>query len=403
MENSTDYLNLLQSFYSDLAFGCTLLIIIVAAIGVIGNLSVILIYFRIKDGGERYFIPLLAVVDLLACVASFPYIVINNAYNYNYPSEFACRLFCMLRLFLPGISAFVFLLISVQRYLLVCRPFGPEMTLSWKRFSFALACGIAFAGTSPILGTSGILTTEEIYLNTNITVRICKFSVEFSYKTMVYFGIIILAMVACVIATISLFIIVLKRVKTSVRLFQVSNVGNKNNNRVVNNIKLVTFSKPEQIKLRNVAANDASSTQISGTETSETEASQGHSVQTIAAYPRDICDEPTPHSTFPREQDGEKIKKTKTGKRKRESVQRRLTVMFFLLILVFIISYIPPLLILILTYTIEDFNYFTLSNAEALVWIYLPNLVFLNHMINPLIYGYYDSQFRKQLVLCFKR
>jgi hypothetical protein len=399
MENTTDYEYLLQESYANLALGCTMLVIIVGVIGVIGNISIITFYFfPIKERGERYFIPLLAFVDLLACVVSFVYIFMDSTFYYNYPSEIACRIHCMMQLFLPGISALVFLLISVQRYLLICKPFGPKMTLRWKQMSFALACGLAMLGTSPILGISGILNSEETFMNANVTVHMCKFSVVSSIGTAVYFGFILFTMIVCIIATISLYIPVLKKLNISVKSFR-SAISNNACSESENACSKSTAMKTEQIELKAIATSDASQIPLSSPDASQSQ-------QTNYRNPENVCDDHPSNSTFPIEQDNakDKIQNSKRRKRpKRETVQRRLTMMFFLLILVFIISYIPPLVLLILAYTIENFKFIKLSKTIAMVWIYVRNVVLFNHVINPLIYAYYDLHFRKEMVSCFKR
>jgi hypothetical protein len=303
----------------------------------------------------------------------------------------------MMQLFLPGISALVFLLISVQRYLLICKPFGPKMTLFWNRMSFAIACGLAMLGTSPILGISGIRISEETFMDTNVTVHMCKFSVVSSLGSTAYFGFLFLTIIVCIVATICLYIPVLKELNISIKFFH-SAISNNDHSKSENTMD--TEMKSEQIEMKSNDARDASQIQLSNPNSS-----QNQHVQDNVSYSENCCDQSS-HSTSPREQDGVKdtIKNPKGRKRpKRERVQRRLTIMFFLLILVFIISYIPPLVFLILTYTIENFKFIKLSETEAMVWIYARNVVLLNHVINPLIYGYYDLQFRKETISCFKR
>ncbi|XP_062575902.1 vertebrate ancient opsin-like, partial [Saccostrea cucullata] len=161
MENSTNYTLPLQSTYFDLALGCTILIGIAALVGISGNLMIIFFYFfRIKDRGERYYIPILAVIDFLSSITSSLYNIMDNSYFYNYPNDVICRLLSALQVCVPGISAHV--LLSIQRYLLVCKPFGPKMTLFWKRLALGLVFGITVVYSVPILGTAGVKTSQEV-------------------------------------------------------------------------------------------------------------------------------------------------------------------------------------------------------------------------------------------------
>jgi hypothetical protein len=257
-------------------------------------------------------------------------------------------------------------------------------------------------GTSPILGISGIRTSEEIFMNANVTVSMCKFSIIPSIGTMVYFGVIVLAVSVCIVAAIFLYIPVLKELHISTRFSRsaTSNNDSESGSTVITEMKSMTLTKSDKRELKSSAANDSSKSQLSSSE-----ASQKVHLRAHASHSENSCEDQPSHSTLRSDQDvvKDKIKNSKRGRPKRKSVQRRLTMMFLLLILIFIISYIPPLVILILTYTIEDFNFIKLSKTKAMIWIYVRHLLLLNHVINPFIYGYYDTQLRKQLISCFKR
>lgn len=98
-----------------------------------------------------------------------------------------------------------------------------------------------------------------------------------------------------------------------------------------------------------------------------------------------------------------KTTKKKTVKSKSRSAQRRITTMIFVLILAYLLSYTAPLIILILLFTLKGFTYHTMTRAEMGVWVYLTRLVFLNHIVNPFVYGYFDTKFRKQIRFCCRR
>ena len=80
------------------------------------------------------------------------------------------------------------------------------------------------------------------------------------------------------------------------------------------------------------------------------------------------------------------------------AAQKRITIMFFVLILAYIISYTPPLIISIVLYAVEDFKFVTMSKAELAMCVYMTRLVFLNHIVNPFVYGYFDTMFRNRLL-----
>lgn len=93
----------------------------------------------------------------------------------------------------------------------------------------------------------------------------------------------------------------------------------------------------------------------------------------------------------------------KNLKFKAGSAQRRISIMCFFLIVAYVLSFIPPLTIIILIYTSDALEFQELTKTEMAVRSYLLQLVFLNHIVNPFIYGVFDTEFKKQLRKCFQR
>ncbi len=128
MDNDTILLQKLDKWNSDLARGLTpknVILLLFVVIGLLGNSTVILIYsFRMKGNKEeRYFIPFLAIADLLASfVCALVGIGINMmqaTFNNNYS---LCKTFWFFAVFTASCSIFLLLIIALHRYLKVCRP-----------------------------------------------------------------------------------------------------------------------------------------------------------------------------------------------------------------------------------------------------------------------------------------
>ena len=101
-------------------------------------------------------------------------------------------------------------------------------------------------------------------------------------------------------------------------------------------------------------------------------------------------------SEIKKEKDLNHMKK-KIGIPRSSSVQRRITIMFFVLIVVYVISYTPPLVIMIRFNMLGYSMFLTMTQVETGLWIYLGQMVILIHIINPLIYGPFDTKFRENL------
>lgn len=57
---------------------------------------------------------------------------------FNFQSIIACQIFSFLQVCIPVISGHSLLLISIQRYRLVCKPLCPKMTFSGNGFNLEL-------------------------------------------------------------------------------------------------------------------------------------------------------------------------------------------------------------------------------------------------------------------------
>ncbi|XP_062575877.1 cholecystokinin receptor type A-like [Saccostrea cucullata] len=400
MLNKTNALVILQESYLELSLPNTVLIIMAAVIGVTGNCSIIVIYFyRIKERGERYFIPLLALVDLVGSLTIAPFYVIGNLYFYVYPNDNVCRILSFFQFLVTGISAHVLLLISIQRYLLVCRPFGPRMTHFWKRVSFALVCIFSLAYSVPVLKTSGVKIMDDIYMNQTISTRVCKFSVANSTGVVAYFGLLVLISVLNIVMTAGFYSPVLRQLRLSKNIifstctpldkkrcnqyysFSGSSVSNSAGEETDHYVNEPSHPTTEHHSEKSIPT---------GTETKNVSISQDNSSQTKSEETR--AEIPNNVTTMDIRFRPQNVR-----------LQRRISIMFLVVIVTYILSYIPPLILLLLTYTIKDFNYITLTKGETLTWIYLPRLLFINHVVNPFIYGYFDAKYREQLRNCFRR
>nr|XP_022301133.1 C3a anaphylatoxin chemotactic receptor-like [Crassostrea virginica] len=218
MDYNTYYQKLRLNIYSDIALGSTILIIIGRVIGIIGNITIIFLYFfRIKEKGERYFIPLLAVVDLLGCLANPPYYILDTENLYNFPSFIGCKILMFLHFCIPGMSGHTLLLILIQRYMLVSKPFRPKMTLFWKRVSFGIVCLVSLAYSIPLLATAGVYEKVIPFMNQNVTTEVCKFFSGISMPMTAYVTLLLVLMVVNIVLTVGFYIPVLMRIAVTLR------------------------------------------------------------------------------------------------------------------------------------------------------------------------------------------
>ena len=103
-------------------------------LGLTGNISVLYIYTcKMKNTEERYFIPILAVADILACLAGIILGIVSNFYRANYVLDTFCKVGYFFTWATTSASGFMILLIALNRHLIICRPNSPQMTSDGKK------------------------------------------------------------------------------------------------------------------------------------------------------------------------------------------------------------------------------------------------------------------------------
>lgn len=171
---ATERLDLWDKTRLEALMPINILLFLCAAVGIFGNGVVIYIYgLRLhKQHAGRYFIPYLAVADLLAVVLSVEHHTVSNFYPVTNKLERLCIWNYMAAFLATVFSMGILLIIAVQRYLKVCKPFGRQMTLFWRRFSLSLCFMFSLALAVSAYFTFGL---EKIYnKELNVTGTTCR-------------------------------------------------------------------------------------------------------------------------------------------------------------------------------------------------------------------------------------
>lgn len=69
--------------------------------------------------------------------------------------------------------------------------------------------------------------------------------------------------------------------------------------------------------------------------------------------------------------------------------------MFLIVIIVYIFSYVPSFIVILINHSLSDFDPLQMSDAEINAWRFFNTACIFNHVSNPFIYWYYDKKFRK--------
>ncbi|XP_060079504.1 neuropeptide FF receptor 1-like [Ylistrum balloti] len=323
----------------------TVMLFVYIVLGLLGNVAVIYIYkFRFRKSSEdRFFIPYLAGIDTLACVICSSANLIINFNPVRYQDVILCKTFFMLSQFAGSSSALMLTIISVQRFQRICRPFKPKMTLRKKRMSVLLMLMFVFLGSIPSLFTTGIAPITNTHLN--VTGYVCA-SVEVMGSKVFPFVYNLLVLTICVgnlIVLCSLYVMIGKTIYG-------------------------------RVKYRRGAKTVC-----------ESSSSEGFS----ESYVR---------KSFTSFETNNMVTRLspKKSTRKMKMAGNRLSLMFLVITVVYLVCFVPTLTAIV--WDSLDINvWLTKSNFEIIGFRSAYSLYIINNIVNPVIYGFFDKTFRKEM------
>lgn len=337
----------------------TIIIVILLISGVFGNLLVIKVYYfniRVDPLSGRAFLPALAVMDLLACVAGSIIYMVQNLQPASFSGDALCKFYYVLAYTCTMGASIMLVIISVYRHRKVCTPFKRQFPVLLVKLSPFIAGVIGLVMTLPMIPVVG----EFQYRHTFYRQHGQKCTVLYNTTLKVYFWIyfVVIAFVffgTCVVISLLSFLI----------------------HRII--------KKQNKFRKSSMTRSDTSfspNPQPSGTEESESEQQSSNR----SRGSRGTLSQGTLNGTL-----NQAIK----PRPKRE--KREYAIMFLLISIVYVVTWLPTLVVngvKVLSHGIEERSappvYITLR--------FLNSLFTLNNVANPFIYFKFDREFRKHFL-----
>ncbi|XP_063400377.1 cholecystokinin receptor-like [Mytilus trossulus] len=372
MENNATYYNAISVWNSKLSkilIPNNIILSLYICFGIIGNTTVIIVYrFRMKKKSEdRYFIPILAVSDLAGATVCGSFGIALNMMQTEFYNKHLCKAWWFFAAFTTYMSILLLLIIATQRYLKVCRPKGHQMKQFHKRLavglSLCLACVLA-APTTALYGSVDFPNAD----GSVVGVRCSKLKEVNKTLTLLY-GVII---------------IVILLTSMTVMIFFYSRIGHKVY--VHFKYKKSSHSSDKEQTSSNIDTemNTVSSVIVSdehNTEHKESEREK-HEPEEITTKPKS------------------KVKHSTGSSDINKRLVHKFTIMFMMITIVFLICYIPKVILIV----IEGLNpYFwqNFSDNELPGILFIYRMYIVNNVINPFIYAFMDIDFRKETKTLF--
>ncbi|XP_033734223.1 putative neuropeptide Y receptor 11 [Pecten maximus] len=337
--------------------------------GVIGNFLVVFIYvFRWEaPTTDRFFVPILAVLDMSACLVSAGVGIYANMNIVRFRSDVLCRIVAFLGIFFVKMSGDLLAIIAVDRFLKINKPFEDQMSFRWKKISVVIMSITGLLMAVPALFTYGTIPLEHpgtrdrgcLCANSNTPHR-QHVSLEWSLKVCYQFVMLVDVLARFIGLAVCYFHIgkrMYKHSKSRIRrgLQQGQSILNRP---ICNNVE---------------RQQDYDSMITNGNAARETTPS--------------TCVRLSRQSS-------------------RFDCQRvRLTMIFMLITLIYILTMGPKLVIMIADSVLEHF--WTIEPTPKFgIMRFLYTLFIFNNVVNPFIYGFLDRRFRREmykLFNCFRR
>lgn len=353
----------------------SIILVIYFIASVIGNGMVLIVYkfkLRSKIMHKRFFIPILAVLDMAACIVGSSFALSINFNFYTFRIDAMCRLTWTLNKFTSLSSGLMLLVIAVQRFRKVCRPFGWQ--LNRTRCIYAVSCIVVLSIVlaSPCLYLIGVDQHITKYRNSNITVFVCGIdsNVDRKYDT-VYSMVLLIICFVGIIALSLLYGFILKTIYKQEAIWKKKPTYGMKAASVVSQVtKIVTVTDESEtcndIKLETTTTRLPKSAiaiggdhQISAFRTSDSpNSSLKNIVQQI-------------------------LRKHKTS------------IMFLSITVLFAVSHLPRIVLMILESKNEKF-WDQLSGPQLRFCLFLYRVYLVNNILNPAIYSVFDKSFRKE-------
>lgn len=194
---------------------------VIAILGMIGNSHVLFLYYaRFKKTTYRCFVLSLAVIDLIGCCVSMPFEMVDESLPYSYSDTVSCKIFRFVNFCVALSCAFTLVLIASERYRKICKPYETQMTESRAKRYVAVVIISTVVVSLPVLYIYG---TKTIKLNEVYEGRECTWGDHMKDRPLfgyAYAGFITLLILVCMISLSVIYTIIglsLKRHERRIR------------------------------------------------------------------------------------------------------------------------------------------------------------------------------------------
>lgn len=396
-------------------------LLMLAVVGTLGNLLVCFVYKKKYSASNcRTFVIVLSAIDVFICAVIIPFEIVVLLREYNFKQSWICKVSVFLNTWPTLTTGFLLLAIAIERYRKVCQPFSWQITHSAAINMCVMSgvLGLAFSWISPVI-YGAQKSTHIIY---NITISQCTETDAMKQTVWPLLNSIFFAVLftGALTGIIVMYCFIAVRVKQHIERkskFLPSRQKYIVNDAEVSEMTVMSgkVAVRKKVKIKNDETSDSifrSSDSLNskgGNEISEPEKTSMIlcSVEGVKCEERSSVNRKSIISrmlSFGRQSLSlTKTFSTSTTSTIRQNIRirpeaqkqkQRTAYIMFLISLAFIISYLPLLCLLLIRVSDSTFVP-SLNDTERAVYKFCLRSYYINSVVNPFIYGLWDSRFRK--------
>ncbi|XP_041361630.1 neuromedin-U receptor 2-like [Gigantopelta aegis] len=341
-------------------------------IGILGNGLVLYVHIaKFKSSSTRNYVIALAILDLLSCCLGLPGEMVDLRFSFTFYSDVLCRVMRVATTFASVASGITLVAVSIDRYCRICRPLKVQISRRGTIKMIVGSCGIAILFTWPTVVIYGTMTVKTgipgVYgseCSTSDVIKNTKYPI-------VYNGILFLFFISSFSLMTILYIFIAKKVVSQSKFRQ----------------KITESEKPS--RSRSLTGSDKM-IKLDREPEAHSYADEQQSEYSIASL------DPPRKGVIRKSSSFKKFQKTQ-----RDTRMLKTTFMLFLISLVFMLSFLPHVLLK----SIRAFNKQFVSQPTTSVLVTYNIFVrsyFINSVANAFIYGFCSPRFRQECQSIFK-
>lgn len=180
-------------------------------IGLFGNPLVAIYYScHVKPSPSYHFIVAMAVFDIITCCVSMPLEIVDMRFPYEFPSKAACKILRFVNYIASISSGLILVAIATDRYRKVCQPFKNQISTKLTKIIIAIVCFFSIFVSWPAFVFYDLHIATNISSVPGVIGYDCTFTRKKDYKMYItlYNGVCFLIFIGCIMTLTVLYILI---------------------------------------------------------------------------------------------------------------------------------------------------------------------------------------------------